>query len=318
MIPSGTKFVGINPNFPTAERKSAQNNAAQEVYTIEEILESATLQQVSDAGGLDNGSTIREGSVERFGLTGLELVCSNEKMIQWVDGREYYYSNGSPIVHCNSLNGDTPGISYDETQGFTFGSRYTVLNDGKTYICTDATTDNAVWSEISNGVPYKVYTALLTQSGGDDFQYLNSGELTIGVTYKITDQAGGTWDFTNVGAPNNDIDTYFVATGTTPNSWGNSTLIYNTGAPVVTVLENTIGNIWFNYETTGAYGCQSNNLFTTGKTFILATPTIEANPVSIVVTNGMESVIYISPLNNSLNAFDNGLFNTPIEIRVYN
>lgn len=41
MIPSGTKFVGINPNFPTTERKSAQNNAAQDVYTIEEILEEA-------------------------------------------------------------------------------------------------------------------------------------------------------------------------------------------------------------------------------------------------------------------------------------
>ena len=145
MIPSGTKFVGINPNFPTAERKSAQNNAAQEVYTIEEILESATLQQVSDAGGLDNGSTIREGSVERFGRTGIEQVCSNEKMIQWVDGREYYYQNGETVVHCNSLNGDVPDDFYDETKGFAVGSRYTVLNTGITYICTYATEDAARW-----------------------------------------------------------------------------------------------------------------------------------------------------------------------------
>jgi hypothetical protein len=168
---------------------------------------------------------------------------------------------------------------------------------------------------------YKVYTALLTQSGGDDIYSINSGSLTVGVTYSIavsSVEPPYTYDFTNVGAPNNDNGTYFVATGTTPNSWGNGMLQYNTGAPVVTVLENTIGNIWFNYETNGGYGCQSNNLFTTGKTFILVTPTSDSNAVSITVTNQTESVKYISPLNNSLNSFDNGLLNTPIEIRVYN
>jgi hypothetical protein len=145
MIPSGTKFVGINPNFPTAERKSAQNNAAQEVYTIEEILESATLQQVSDAGGLDNGSTIRKGSNDNYGFGGgISQVCSLEKEMQWENGVQYYYEVGQPIVHANSIT-FSPDNSYDETKGFAVGSRYTVLNDGKTYICTDATTDNAVW-----------------------------------------------------------------------------------------------------------------------------------------------------------------------------
>jgi hypothetical protein len=193
-----------------------------------------------------------------------------------------------------------------------------------TYSGSQALKDMNEWytmEDVKNTVlPYKVYTALLTQSGSAGNAFIGPGELTIGVTYMINDSFLGQ-DFTNVGAPNNDVGTWFVATGTTPNNWGlnqENGLIYYPGAPVVTVLENTIGNIWFNYEDLGAYGCQSNNLFTTGKTFILATPTIEANPVSIVVTNGMESVIYISPLNNDLIAFDNGLFNTPIEIRVYN
>lgn len=93
---------------------------------------------------------------------------------------------------------------------------------------------------------YRVYTALLTQSNGDGPSMLNDEPLTIGVTYQITDQGGSGWDFTNVGAPNNNTGTYFVATGTTPNSWGDLgvSLNFNTGAPVVTVLENTIGNIW--------------------------------------------------------------------------
>jgi hypothetical protein len=145
MIPSGTKFVGINPNFPTAERKSAQNNAAQEVYTIEEILQIATLQQVSDAGGLSNGSTIRQGSVERQGVTGISRVCSSDFEIQFVGGVEYYFQVGSQVTCANSIDENPPTQYYDTTQGYQQGSFYNDLKNGKSYLCTDATTDNAVW-----------------------------------------------------------------------------------------------------------------------------------------------------------------------------
>ncbi len=130
---------------------------------------------------------------------------------------------------------------------------------------------NKLTSIIFNLKPkYKVYTALLTQSGVNDPISAGGGDLTIGVTYQIVDNGGNGWDFTNVGAPNNDIGTSFVATGTTPNSWGiDGQLDYNNGAPVVTVLENTIGNIWWTYATTGVYQMISNGLFITNKTFIL-------------------------------------------------
>jgi hypothetical protein len=39
IIDSSTKFIGINPDFPTAERKSAQVNAAQQVVTMEDIID---------------------------------------------------------------------------------------------------------------------------------------------------------------------------------------------------------------------------------------------------------------------------------------
>jgi len=108
---------------------------------------------------------------------------------------------------------------------------------------------------------YKVYTALLTQSGGDTLQNISSGNLTIGVTYVINKGKGkvDTGDFTNVGAPNNNDGTYFVATGTTPNEWGESELEYNEGAPVVTVLENTIGYIYWTYSS-GNDGVYYGNL----------------------------------------------------------
>lgn len=115
---------------------------------------------------------------------------------------------------------------------------------------------------------YKVFTALVSQTGGDTSDVLNNSDLTIGVSYEIKD-AGTGFDFTNVGAPNNDYGTWFIATGTTPTSWGvDGQLIYNLGAPVATVLENTIGNVWFTYADIGRYNIDSNVLFTDNKTFI--------------------------------------------------
>jgi hypothetical protein len=112
---------------------------------------------------------------------------------------------------------------------------------------------------------YKVYTALLTQSGQGNTTGISSGPLTKGVTYKIQ-VAGG--DFSNVGAPNNDPNTYFVAiNNNTPISYGGSALLFNTGAPVVTVLENTIGNITWTYLGTGSYAGNLISAFPLNKTY---------------------------------------------------
>ena len=168
--------------------------------------------------------------------------------------------------------------------------------------------------------PYKVFTALLTQTGGNNPQAQMSGSLEIGRTYRIDDQSGGTWDFTNVGSPNNDIGTYFVATGTTPNNWGNGTLIYNLGAPIVTVLENTIGNIWFTYVHVGNYDLNSNGLFTENKTvqFINSPLGLDEGILLIANVGNTDSSIRLTSTNKDP-AFVNGYFdNTPIEIRVYN
>ncbi len=168
---------------------------------------------------------------------------------------------------------------------------------------------------------YKVYTALLTQSGGSSLLTTSSGFLTIGVTYKINNPSVNS-DFTNVGAPNNLLGTYFVATGTTPNNWGINTNIleYNTGAPVVTVLENTIGDIWFTYISQGKYAVKSLNLFVTNKTY----STLQANLLDFdfgadyIINRSSESNINIITSGPNSGQINNLLNNTPIEIRVYN
>jgi hypothetical protein len=168
---------------------------------------------------------------------------------------------------------------------------------------------------------YKVYTALLTQSVVDNEVYTNSGPLTKGVTYFI-DGASPLSDFTNVGGPAiGATNVYFVAINNeTPNNYDDAALYSNTGAPVVTVLENTIGNIWFTYNTIGGYSIYSDNLFTTDKTWFAITSnwTVGDNfGVPLLNSNGTNLMI-LNTYDTSQSGRDGALANTPIEIRVYN
>ena len=196
-----------------------------------------------------------------------------------------------------------------------------------TYGGSQALQDMQQWytmQDVADSVqPYKVFTALLTQSGEDDPNTLESGDLlTIGVTYLIGNGDNDPGDFLNVGAPNNDEGTYFVATGETPNKWGKTSLAYNTGAPVVTVLENTIGNIWFTYRESGIYWCRSNELFTSNKTVSIndATRCINSGGgfYNLFVEQVDITTINISTYNDSLARVDDQLYRKMIEIRVYN
>jgi hypothetical protein len=191
----------------------------------------------------------------------------------------------------------------------------------------------------NGGLPYKVYTALLTQSGGSDFQNVNSGPLIKGVSYNgaalFCMIPFEPYDFSNVGGPKYPESFSFVATSSdVPNSYGSCTIQYNTGAPVVTVLENTIGDIWFTYNAVGQYKINSNTLFTPNKTFLLNGTSLGAtmfnkmipsdgsgilNNVGYVITyDGINRIAINSFIDNEIYGNDvlDGL--VPIEIRVYN
>lgn len=172
---------------------------------------------------------------------------------------------------------------------------------------------------------YKVYTALLTQTGGNENVYVSYNEsLIIGVTYLIDNNDGGTADFTNVGAPNNNSGTYFVATGTTPTSWGDNLsaeIFYNAGAPVATVLENTIGNIWFTYGGTGQYYLNFNETFDVTKIYCQGDSRSEDGTgfrVTSLYGGYPNAVLITTTLPVASQQSDDLLSFTPIEIRIYN
>ena len=172
------------------------------------------------------------------------------------------------------------------------------------------------------GGTYQVFTALLNQTGNSSPNSQADGSLVIGRTYYInTNNNGG--NFLNVGAPSNDVGTYFIATGTTPTSWGatpgnlsNINLIFDSGTPIATVLENTIGNVYFIYDADGYYYLLSDGLFTNDKTAILGGFVNTDTGVFVNFKRLSDAEILISsgdptPANGYLQ-------DLTIEIRVYN
>jgi hypothetical protein len=117
------------------------------------------------------------------------------------------------------------------------------------------------WQTASEKIPYKVYTALLTQTGTD--------------------------------------------------------------APIATVLQNTIGNIYWTRTSPGQYIGNSNNLFPVGKTAIFITPGQPGYPAyAAAVDMVVSDEVYVYTLGLPSGAPDNNedekLFYTTVEIRVYN
>lgn len=177
--------------------------------------------------------------------------------------------------------------------------------------------------------PYNVFTALLTQSGGDNQSYVenfttagSTQNIVKGVTYYI-DVNTDNVDFSSIGAPSNAEGTYFIATENKINTdFPNLTwaLGYNTGAPVATVLENTIGNVWFSYNDVGQYYLNSNALFTLNKIFSIVNANTDAATGAIIgiAANYSNNNILITSGDPILGStYDGFLSNTPIEIRVY-
>ena len=90
------------------------------------------------------------------------------------------------------------------------------------------------------------------------------------------------------------------------------------GAPVATVLENTLGGtvVW-SYNGVGDYTATLASAFTANKTVVIVGNVLDntARMPKIVLTS--TSAIQLLVYNGASSLADNALTNTPIEIRVY-
>ena len=134
---------------------------------------------------------------------------------------------------------------------------------------------------------------------------LNSGTLTIGEVYTIVDYQSGD-DFTNVGADSNANGVEFVATGTTPATWTNGTIVIRKGCVAewkadnynATTLKNgtaitngASGNLYTTEFIEGDDPDANNDTLKATQSDSSKQPTLKELPVKYNLFNGSEELI---------------------------
>ena len=123
---------------------------------------------------LDNGSELRVGTYDFGGTGGISRICSVGYEDMWQSGIHHIFDNNGFIRESTNCFNYVPDISFDNTLRFKVGSRW-VLDDGTTYMCTDASTGAAIWVDVSRvpstgGTPYK----LLQYDAAGDIQEVDN------------------------------------------------------------------------------------------------------------------------------------------------
>ena len=128
---------------------------------------------------LENNSSIRKGTYDFGQGGGVSRICGVDYEDMWQGGiRHVFDSNGYIRNSTNGFNA-VPNFSFDASLRFKVGSFWT-LDDGTTYICTDATIGAAVW-ELYNVIPTN--TSDLTNDGEDGVNpFITAADLPTAVT----------------------------------------------------------------------------------------------------------------------------------------
>jgi len=157
----------------------------------------------------------------------------------------------------------------------------------------------------------KIYTALLTEVAP---AAITSGLLVVGMRYTLTTFVAGD-DFLNVGAALNQTGQIFIATGITPTVYANGSTLTSDGAPMATVLENTLGGtvVWSYVE--GVYTGTLTGAFTVNKAVILCAASITAAKLIAADTPDANTVRVLTFSSGS--AADNILNKTALRIQVF-
>jgi hypothetical protein len=114
----------------------------------------------------ENGSFIDAGD-PAYGSNsggGIEQVCAADYRQRWEGGRLWFYDQNATGVREVRMNFGAPTINDDSKTSLRFrvGSRW-IHEDGRTWVCRDATEGNAVWDLVSSQ-PSVIY---VTKAGND-------------------------------------------------------------------------------------------------------------------------------------------------------
>lgn len=145
----------INDVPPGSGIESVTGDLVDNSIPLNPVVNTPTLQQVSDSGGLTNSSTIREGTIDHGYGGGISRLCANNKDDQWEDGVRYIiHDTGGfkTVIHVENSNNVIPDSSYDQTLSYAVGSRFKNLVSGIEYICTQANEGDAIWLPLQGDI----------------------------------------------------------------------------------------------------------------------------------------------------------------------
>jgi len=113
----------------------------------------------------EGGTRITISVIDGYGL---DTVCAANYIHRWENGTLYITDPlpGQRIRVAQYKLTTPPDSSQDETLGYRVGSRY-ILDDGTTYICTNAAATDADWQLVPSGGSSATYIRTTLTSGGN-------------------------------------------------------------------------------------------------------------------------------------------------------
>ncbi len=171
------------------------------------------------------------------------------------------------------------------------------------------------------GDEVRIFRALASQLGVSAINDIDDGPVEIGVSYTILG-AGG--DFSNIGAPDNNLGTSFIALNSNTPTYGASSLRYDSGAPKLIVLKNTIGNVWCTYFGVGFYVLESVSKFQDSQRAKFTSIIGYSDPADGIYdvfgdyASGNDDNFYFRTFARTYDTYQNGILNNElIEITIW-
>ena len=130
----------------------------------------------ADAIELENTSLLKKGTYDFGGQGGISRICSVGYEDMWQSGIRHVFDNNGLIRNSTNCFNIVPDNTFDSNLRFKLDSRWT-LDDGTTYVCTDATVGAAVW-EVESNNPQNLEQ--VTDNGNTTTNGITVGSLTVG------------------------------------------------------------------------------------------------------------------------------------------
>jgi hypothetical protein len=144
----------------------------------------------------DNNSRLREGTIDAGlgGNNGIAQICGLGYELKWEGGVLYVMGSSGNTIRWSLYNfGNLPVVTDDSSKGYQIGSLYS-LDNGSTYVCSDATIGAAVWALQASSAPNLSSVLTTGNSAGISNIDLNNNDLLntdkIDFNLATTDTAG--------------------------------------------------------------------------------------------------------------------------------